>query len=629
MKPKFTCLVGLLVLLFVLVPSAGAAQGVIRLHVDYVDNSKFPQVDTYLSIADSDGLPITTLTQDLFTEKENGQIVTPLDFTTIPNSAQPLGIALLMDTNASMWTRDAVTPLKQSIDEASRFIDQLGQLDQLSIIQFSDQPAVVFPLGSDKYQAKQALSKLQTGINQRAQYDAIAAGVKALNGFPGRRIIVMVTNGQDTQLQETYSLDGAVNEAQKAGVPVYILGFGDTLSLQQLQKITEGTGGFAYIRQDQFGLQSAFDSFLQLLHFQYRICYLSALPANNNDQNLEVTLTYNGDEEQTTSHFLSMSNAIPVSMPDRHDGDIVGGIVSFKPVIDWPAEALKSLDISVDGTSLKTVTATPFEYDDWNSAQAKLPTGLHEFVIKVTDIAGNTGHADVKLDVEPPITVKITNPADGDTVQSSSSITADVTPLTGIAVQKVEFYVDDKLIGTSTTQPYQATWDAPSYPAGPHSVKVMAYDSNDLFPSNQEIRVNVQVGSYSWLIILIVLAAAALVIPIGIRARRRNRQVISGQPLSGQPLLREIEGLNPGQVWPLGNSEVRLGRKRDENNIPLQGLKASRHHALITLEGGRYIIASLSPDNPVIINNQPVPGKQVLHPGNIIQLGETTLRYEQ
>ena len=87
--------------------------------------------------------------------------------------------------------------------------------------------------------------------------------------------------------------------------------------------------------------------------------------------------------------------------------------------------------------------------------------------------------------------------------------------------------------------------------------------------------------------------------------------------------------MSPGQVWPLGNSQVRLGRKRDENDIPLKGLNASRRHAYISFEQGQYVIYPLSPNNPVLINNVPVVQRQVLQPGDVIRMGETTLRYEK
>jgi len=193
--------------------------------------------------------------------------------------------------------------------------------------------------------------------------------------------------------------------------------------------------------------------------------------------------------------------------------------------------------------------------------------------------------------------------------------------------------VDNQVIVSDTTAPYEADWDVTKYPAQTHPVSAIAYDGSGLFTSEAKATVNIEVGSYSWMVPLIVLAIAALIIPIALRSRRRVGKpkmagVVSAGSGSGQPVLREMEGLNPNQVVPLGMSEVRLGRKRDENDIQLKGLNASRRQASIRYEQGQYVIYTLNPNNPALVNNSPVTNKAALKGGDIIRLGETVLRVE-
>jgi len=75
-------------------------------------------------------------------------------------------------------------------------------------------------------------------------------------------------------------------------------------------------------------------------------------------------------------------------------------------------------------------------------------------------------------------------------------------------------------------------------------------------------------------------------------------------------------------------AEVKLGRKREENDIHLKGLKASCHHAMIRFEQGQCFIYSLNTANPVTINDVPVVQKRALARGDIIRLGETVLRFD-
>ncbi len=92
--------------------------------------------------------------------------------------------------------------------------------------------------------------------------------------------------------------------------------------------------------------------------------------------------------------------------------------------------------------------------------------------------------------------------------------------------------------------------------------------------------------------------------------------------------LVEIEGHNPGAVYPLSGAEISLGRKRDENDIALKGLGASRFQALIRLQGNEFVLFNLSPDNPVLVNGQPIKQQQNLYPGDEIQSGDSTFRFE-
>ena len=97
----------------------------------------------------------------------------------------------------------------------------------------------------------------------------------------------------------------------------------------------------------------------------------------------------------------------------------------------------------------------------------------------------------------------------------------------------------------------------------------------------------------------------------------------------GPASLLELDGLNPNRSWRLGENDFRLGRRHDENDLPLKGTSASRKHAIIRLENGQHVIYALNWNNPVIINNQPVSQKHVLEDGDMIQLGETQLRFQR
>ena len=156
----------------------------------------------------------------------------------------------------------------------------------------------------------------------------------------------------------------------------------------------------------------------------------------------------------------------------------------------------------------------------------------------------------------------------------------------------------------------------------------------DETPSSDPVEVpgeSVKIGSDSgfgiWVAVIVALALAGIFIPL---ALRRRRDAVGAAPvgMAGSALLHELQGNAPGQTWPLGAAEVRLGRKRDENDIHLKGRSASRRMAVIRAYESGHTLYSLSPNNPAIINGAPIAQQKILQNGDLIQLGESQFRYE-
>ena len=598
------------------------AQGIFRVHIDYLNDQQFPFIEAFLSVSDVQGLPAKDLTISDFSISEDNQPAVDYEVTAIQNTQQPLAIALVVDTSGSMGSIIAPTPLQRAVEAAKSFVDQLTVQDQVAVIKFSDSPNVLQGLTADKNLVKSSLDTLKPEKNT-ALYDAIIEAVTILKSNSGRRIIVLITDGEDTS--SIFNFDQAVDEASSWSIPIYPIGFG-AVDQGELQRMAKLTGGSEQIQPNASELQSAFDLVLRLLREQYRIHYLSSFQADGKEHTLLATVNYQGGQQQDSRSFVARKVDIPVSLPDYQPEQVVGGLVPFKLVTDWPAP-INDLDISVDGTSLPGVAAQ-LEYI-WDSTATETEPGSHEFLFTLTDIAGNTGQTKVRLNVQPPISVHINQPSDGDVINNSVTISAEVSSIAGISIGKIEVSVDGKVISTPVTPPYEVKWDLAGVPAGWHTITVTTSDTIGKFLGEDEIKVDVQVGNYGWMIPLVILAVATLIIPLAIQRRKRMGRTVAPTVETRKVFLRELEGLNPDQVWPLGADEVRLGRKRDGNDVPLKGLSASRYHAVIRFDQNQYVIYCLNQNNPVIVNNIPIPQQYVLQPGDMIRLGETILTFEQ
>ncbi len=623
---RATFLAFITIALFVLLYSPVTAQTTYRVNINYIDSQLFPRVNAYVSVTDAQGALVTGLGETDFSVSEDAKPISNFKVLSVENTQQPLAVALVIDTSGSMNVRPAPTPLSVSIDAAKAFLNSLQPQDQAAVIAYSDSPTVVRDFTQDKNALGQALDSLQGGTGiKSAMYDAIRNAVGLLKSRDERRVIILITDGKDTRSQAT--IDQAISDANQAGVQIYTIGFGAVVNHDQLYKLADQTGGSWVIQPNAAGLQTAFGNIMQVLREQYQVEYTSALLADNKPHNFVLTVTVQGNQVTVSKSFTAQTGKMTVTLPYQ-DGQVVGGNVVFNPTVTAPAPISK-LDITMDGTPLTSIAAAPFEYT-WTSTNN---AGVHEFVLKVMDQVGNVGQASVRLNVQLPLTVKITQPSNGDQLNKPTTIAANVTSLPGTNVAKVDIAVDGTVIKTLTSPPYETNWDLNNVKAGPHTIQVTAQDVNG-FSAEDKIAVAVALSdSFGWLIIPAALAVLAIVIPLSLRSRKRRSGSASGggttKVKAGTVHLRELNGMNPDQVWPLGTAEIRLGRKRDENDIPLQGLNASRRHAVIRFEQGQYIIQGLSANNPVIVNNEPISQPRALQTGDVIQLGDTTLRFEQ
>ena len=95
----------------------------------------------------------------------------------------------------------------------------------------------------------------------------------------------------------------------------------------------------------------------------------------------------------------------------------------------------------------------------------------------------------VSDEVDSPPIVLITSPQNGDTV--SGSIEIHATASDDVGVTKIEFYIDNGLIGTDTSGPYIRVWDTTTYSNGTHVIKTVAYDTRGQ-TDYDEVTVNTQ-----------------------------------------------------------------------------------------------------------------------------------------
>lgn len=138
-----------------------------------------------------------------------------------------------------------------------------------------------------------------------------------------------------------------------------------------------------------------------------------------------------------------------------------------------------SVRLLVDGAVVGTATSAPYNFS-WNTTA--LANGTHMLQTTAYDAAGNIGlSAIVTVTVNnltaSSLAVAVTNPMNGSIVPRNQKVTVSASATDNSKVTRVEFYINNNLLGTVTTAPYNYPWKVPAKNNASYKVQAKAYDA--------------------------------------------------------------------------------------------------------------------------------------------------------
>jgi Ca-activated chloride channel family protein len=249
-------------------------------------------VNVFVTVTDEHGAPVGGLAKDNFILKEDNQVQKIAVFD--KESALPLSIALTIDTSLS--TRHDL-PLEQA--SAKRFAQTiLRPVDAISVYDFSE------VVHDDTHGFTGDLKKIDDSIEHirvgaaTALYDAIWLASHALDRRKGRKIIVLITDGDDTISKVDYK--EAVRSAEEAEALVYSIiivpienSAGREIGGEHaLIQLSEDTGGKFYYATSMPQLDDAFHKISDELRTQYLLAYYPSQRTSFSEfRRIEVKIT--------------------------------------------------------------------------------------------------------------------------------------------------------------------------------------------------------------------------------------------------------------------------------------------------------------------------------------------------
>jgi Ca-activated chloride channel homolog len=230
-----------------------------------------PLVNVFASVTDKAGAPIGGLTKDDFQLFENGKAQTIAVFER--NTSAPLAIVLSVDLSGSVYKDFAA---EQSA--AERFAkDVLRSQDRADVVAFADGTREVTGFTGNAKQIANGLGGLHPGVGGTAFYSSISLSSQLLRPEHGRRVLVVVSDGDNTVNGVSYqdALDEAVRDEVMIysiiDVPVASAGR-DLAGEHAMITLAEETGGRAYYA-DQASLDQIFHRIADDLRTQYLLGY--------------------------------------------------------------------------------------------------------------------------------------------------------------------------------------------------------------------------------------------------------------------------------------------------------------------------------------------------------------------
>jgi Ca-activated chloride channel homolog len=228
-------------------------------------------VNIFVNVTDKDGGIVGGLSKGDFAifEDNRAQQIAYFD----RESAMPLNLTLAIDTSGSVHK-----DMSDEAGAAKRFVRAiLRPQDQMSVLQFADTVRILTPFTNKVASIDRSLDHLQPDWSS-AVYDAICEGSTMLGGKDGRKVLVIISDGEDTAKSSTYeqALEAALRDEvmiySLIDVPIEADAGRSTGGEHALITLAEQTGGKHFYVSDG-GLDKAFAQVSDDLRTQYVLGY--------------------------------------------------------------------------------------------------------------------------------------------------------------------------------------------------------------------------------------------------------------------------------------------------------------------------------------------------------------------
>ena len=265
-----------------------------------------------VSVLDSNGRSVGTLKLEDFELKIDGK---PVEIGELARSETPIRLAMIFDNSSSVLIAREFE--KQA---ALRFFRRVirPDRDMAALFSLADYTRLEQPLTRDISLLTTAIENFPEPKGATALLDGIIRVAEYLRSANGRRVIVILSDGEDTYSELETTLEGVIKSLQVNDCQVYVVKTKDfenykrtgqragnaniraLTAERRMIEIAAQTGGAVYSPIDEDEMKDAFDRISAELSQQYVLSYYPENETEKRGEFRQITLAVKGKQKLTT-----------------------------------------------------------------------------------------------------------------------------------------------------------------------------------------------------------------------------------------------------------------------------------------------------------------------------------------
>jgi Ca-activated chloride channel homolog len=268
-----------------------------------------------VTVTDREGRLVPDLTRDDFRILDNRR---PVEITTFSNEIQPITVAVMLDMSGSM-----LGGFLRVRESTLRFVEALLPWDRATIGSFGSEIAVSPLLTGDKDILRRVAREELWPNGPTPLWNAIDAGMSALEDETGRRVVLVLTDGQDTGGLPGHRAGRrqVSRRARDHGFMIYAIGL-EGAGIQvinsrgvrsqsrpslewDVRSLAEDTGGGSFSLTVDADLGATFERVAEELRRQYVLGFTPTV-LDGREHRLDVQVTVPGDRARARRSYLAL-----------------------------------------------------------------------------------------------------------------------------------------------------------------------------------------------------------------------------------------------------------------------------------------------------------------------------------